>query len=69
MPPLRETHRGQVAGVRRESLTDVIRAFQDRSIIDYHGGTIHVKDVGALEAQSCECYALIRDEYAMVFVP
>jgi len=49
---------GQVAG-----------DLQRESIIEYARGHIRVLDAARLGEVSCECYELIRDEYARVFEP
>lgn len=57
----------RMLGVRRASVTDAAHGFQESDIIDYHRGKVQIKNRAALEAQSCECYAIMRDEYALVF--
>ncbi len=49
-------------GVRRESVTEVALALQRADLIRYARGRISVLDRCGLEARSCECYALVRDE-------
>jgi CRP-like cAMP-binding protein len=57
----------KMLGVRRSSVTEIAGDFQHQKVIEYTRGHIHIKDVRALEAESCECYRLMRDEYARVF--
>jgi CRP-like cAMP-binding protein len=55
----------KMLGVRRASVTEIALGLQDCGIIDYNRGHIHILDVAALESESCECYWVIRDEYAL----
>lgn len=57
----------RMLGVRRASVTDIARDFQKHDVIDYSRGHIRIVDGIALEAESCECYALMRDEYARIY--
>lgn len=50
-------------GVRRESITEVAGKLRDGGLIDYRRGHIMVMDRPALEAQCCECYAVVRNEF------
>ena len=50
-------------GVRREGVTVAAGRLQDAGIISYARGHIHVLDRQKLESCSCECYAVVRDEY------
>jgi len=49
-------------GVRRASVTGVARALQGAGLIDYGRGRVKILDRPGLEAASCECYQLMRDE-------
>ncbi len=57
----------KMLGVRRAGVTDAAGHLQNESIIEYTRGHICVLDAVRLEQASCECYELIRDEYARVF--
>jgi CRP-like cAMP-binding protein len=57
----------KMLGVRRSSVTKIAEALQDDGIISYARGHIQILDENALAAKSCECYGIIRDEYALVF--
>jgi CRP-like cAMP-binding protein len=50
-------------GVRRESISEAAFALQSDGMIRYGRGRIRILDRTALEALSCECYALIKAEY------
>lgn len=51
-------------GVRREGVTEVARGLQQAGIIDYRRGSVTVLDRSGLERSACECYAVLREEYA-----
>jgi len=51
-------------GVRREGVTEAALALQRAGIIRYSRGRITVLDRPALEARSCECYAVVKVEYS-----
>ena len=57
----------KMLGVRRASVTAIAGKLQDQGIIKYRRSSIHVVDTVGLEAISCECYKLMRDEYALVY--
>ncbi len=50
-------------GVRRESVTVSAQKLQRAGVIERTRGRISVLSRSALEARSCECYALVRSEY------
>ncbi|MFJ2990750.1 Crp/Fnr family transcriptional regulator [Collimonas sp. NPDC087041] len=49
-------------GVRREGITEAARSLRQAGLISYARGHISVLDRQALEARSCECYAVVRCE-------
>lgn len=51
-------------GVRREGVTEAAGKLQADGLIQYRRGRITVLDRAGLEAQVCECYAVVRTEYA-----
>lgn len=51
-------------GVRREGITLACGRLRDQGVVRCTRGIITVLDREALEAAVCECYAVIRDEYA-----
>jgi CRP-like cAMP-binding protein len=54
-------------GVRRASVTDVLRPLQDSGVIRNDRGTIEILDRKELELRSCECYRHVRNQFARLF--
>ena len=50
-------------GVRREGVTEAAGKLHKAGLIDYKRGHITVLDRARLEARTCECYAVVRQEY------
>jgi len=50
-------------GVRRASISEVLRPLQEAELIKSARGRIKILNRKALEAGSCECYHAIRDQY------
>jgi len=50
-------------GVRREGVTEAAGKLQTRGLIRYSRGHITVLDRPGLEAEVCECYAVVKREY------
>ena len=50
-------------GVRREGVTEAAGKLQAAGLIQYSRGKITVLDRAKLEAQVCECYAVVKREY------
>lgn len=51
-------------GVRREGVTEAAGNVQKAGLIKYHRGHITVLDRAGLEARVCECYAVVKREFA-----
>lgn len=51
-------------GVRREGVTEAALKIQADGLIKYARGHITILDRQGLERRSCECYKVIKDEYA-----
>jgi CRP-like cAMP-binding protein len=51
-------------GVRRQTVSAVAEELSRRGCIAYRRGFIRIADRRALEAAACECYEVIRDEFA-----
>jgi CRP-like cAMP-binding protein len=50
-------------GVRREGVTAAALRLQELALISYTRGRISVLDRDGLEKRSCECYAVVKNEY------
>jgi CRP-like cAMP-binding protein len=61
--PLTHEFLSQMLGVRRATVTVAVGALQQAGLIRSHRGHITVLDRVGLEAASCECYRIIREEY------
>lgn len=59
----------QMLGVRRPSVTVVAGVLQKAGIIAYARGRVTVLDRERLEASSCECYQVVRDEFDRLLAP
>ena len=51
-------------GVRREAVTEAAGKLQSRGLISYRRGHISVLDRAGLEAEVCECYGVVKKEFA-----
>ena len=51
-------------GVRREGVTEAAGRLQHAGLIEYSRGRITVLDRPGLEARVCECYEVVRKEFA-----
>jgi CRP-like cAMP-binding protein len=61
---LKLTHEflGLMLGVRRASVTDVLRPLQDAGLVRSNHGTITILNREGLERGACECYRVIADQ-------
>ena len=62
---LRLTHEypALMLGARRASVTDALQPLQEAGLLRSRRGRITILDGAGLEARSCECYFVVRDEY------
>ena len=56
-------------GVRRASVTEVAGRLQKAGLIRYRLGIMTILDRAGLEAVSCECYGVIKQEYDRLLGP
>ena len=61
--PLTHEFIAEMLGVRRAGVTESAGRLKERGLIDYTRGHIQITDVQGLEAASCECYRVLKDEY------
>lgn len=54
-------------GVRRSGVTEAALKLQDAGLIRYAHGHIEVLDRPGLEARVCECYGVVKREFARLF--
>jgi Crp-like helix-turn-helix domain len=66
---LRLTHEflAMMLGARRASITEALRPLQEEGLVKSHRGRVAILDGAGLEARSCECYFVVRDEYDRLF--
>ena len=62
------THKliSDMLGVRRVGVTVAAGKLQRAGLIEYRRGSIKVLDRKGLEAQVCECYPVVRREFAQL---
>ncbi|HEX7140785.1 MAG TPA: Crp/Fnr family transcriptional regulator [Vicinamibacterales bacterium] len=54
---------GDMLGVRRASVNNVSRSLEKRKLITQRRGLTDIIDGAGLEAVSCECYSVVKEEY------
>lgn len=62
--PLTQEFISKMLGVRRAGVTVAASSLSRAGLISYHRGQINILNREALTATSCECYRVIRDEFA-----
>jgi CRP-like cAMP-binding protein len=61
--PLTQEFLSLMLGVRRATISEIAGKLQKKGIITYSRGSMTVSDRRRLEATSCECYGVIREEF------
>ncbi len=61
--PLSQEFIGAMLGVRRASVSEVASKLQKAGFIRYNRGIMEIVDRAGLEGASCECYAVIQQEF------
>lgn len=61
--PLKQQFLAEMLGVRRAGVSVAASALQEAALIRYSRGTVQVLDRDGLEAASCECYGVIRQQF------
>ena len=54
---------GRFIGANRTSVTLAAQSLQNKGLISYRRGLMQVVDRAALEAESCECYAIVQARF------
>jgi CRP-like cAMP-binding protein len=62
--PLSQEYMADMLGASRTTVTAVAGHFQERNLIQYSRGKIHLIDLAGLELLACECYRVVRDHLA-----
>ncbi|WP_016953100.1 Crp/Fnr family transcriptional regulator [Anabaena sp. PCC 7108] len=62
--PLTQEFISHMLGVRRSGVTVAANTLSKAGMINYHRGNIKIINREALEESSCECYKVIKNEYA-----
>ena len=57
----------QMLGVQRPSVSLVAAELQNRGLIRYRRGDLHITDLEGLKANACECYQAVRKQYERLF--
>jgi CRP-like cAMP-binding protein len=57
----------QMIGVRRAGVSGAVSQLKERGVIEHTRGTIWIIDQKGLEASACECFQVIRAEFARFF--
>jgi len=61
--PLTHEFLGIMLGVRRASVTEVLRPLNEQGLVENSRGTISILDRSGLEALACECYRKVKGEF------
>ena len=62
--PMTQEFMSQMLGVRRAGVTEAANSLQQAGLIRYSRGKITILNRQELEVASCECYEMIKGEYA-----
>lgn len=64
---LTQEYIAQMIGVRRAGVSGAVSQLKERGLIEHTRGTVWIMDQGGLEASACECFQVIRAEFARLF--
>jgi len=59
----------EMLGVRRSSVTDMSRYFEEEGLVRTERGLTSIVDGPALERSACGCYEVLKQEYERLLVP
>lgn len=62
--PLTQEFLAQMLGARRPTVSQTARRLQDRGLIRYSRGVVHLLDRDGLQELACSCYNIVRREFA-----
>ena len=65
--PLTHEFMAQMLGVRRAGVSVAAKKLREEGLIQYRRGRITILDRDGLERKSCECYGIVRREFARAF--
>src|SRR5207249_5654898 len=65
--PLTHEFLGIMLGVRRASVTEVLRPLEERGLINNGRGEIEIVNRPGMEDHACECYEIVNQECARIF--
>lgn len=66
--PLTQEFIGNMLGIRRSGVSVTANNLQKKRIIEYHRGQIKILDRAKLEANACECYRVLQDEWSRLLI-
>ena len=58
---------GQMLGAKRTTVTVVAASLQQKGLIKYRRGHIHILDRHGLEAAACTCYPVLKNLYSRLY--
>ena len=67
--PLTQEFAARLLGVRREGVTEAAGRLREAGVVGCRRGVFAVQDRRALEAHSCGCYRVVKDEYDRLLQP
>lgn len=66
--PLSQEFLAIMLGIRRESVTAIVRVLEEHGCIDRRRGLLMIADRRSLEKFACECYRVVRDEFDRLMI-
>jgi CRP-like cAMP-binding protein len=64
---LTQEYIAQMIGVRRAGVSGAVSQLKEKGLIEHTRGTVWIIDQEGLEASACECFQVIRSEFARLF--